>query len=208
MCRANTENSARSNVMPFVYLTLANVRVSRTGGPGRELPGGHMLHDTRPAQKSVEVRSRIRGADAKRTVCPYCAVGCGQLAYAKDGRLLDVEGDPESPINRGTLCPKGAATFQLAVNPNRITRVLYRAPFSRQWERRPLSWAMETIAQRVKATRDETFVEKLADGRAVNACYAIESLGGATLDNEENYLIKKLLCGGLGVIPIENQARI
>jgi len=167
-----------------------------------------MIDGRRSTQKNSDVVSRIRGAEVKRTVCPYCAVGCGQLAFVKDGRLLDVEGDPESPINRGTLCPKGAATFQLAVNPHRITRVLYRAPFSHTWERRPLSWAMERIAERIKTTRDETFIERLPDGRTVNACYAIESLGGATLDNEENYLIKKLLCGGLGIIPIENQARI
>jgi formate dehydrogenase major subunit len=173
----------------------------------REMPDA-MIDGQRATQNNADAVSRIRGAEVKRTVCPYCAVGCGQLAFVKDGRLLDVEGDPDSPINRGTLCPKGAATFQLAVNPNRLTEVLYRAPFSRQWERRPLSWAMEQIAERIKTTRDETFVERLPDGRTVNACYAIESLGGATLDNEENYLIKKLLCGGLGVIPIENQARI
>lgn len=160
------------------------------------------------SRESVTLAPRIRDAEVKRSVCPYCAVGCAQLAYVKNGRLLDVEGDPQSPINRGTLCPKGAATFQLAVNPNRITRVLYRAPHTDRWQSRSLAWAMEQIAQRIKATRDQTFVEKLPDGRVVNACYAIESLGGATLDNEENYLIKKLLCGGLGIIPIENQARI
>ena len=160
------------------------------------------------SRESLTKAPRIRDAQVKRTVCPYCAVGCAQLAYVKDGKLLDVEGDPESPINRGTLCPKGAATYQLAVNPYRITEVRYRAPFSDRWERRPLAWAMEQVARRIKGTRDATFVERLPDGKLVNACYAIESLGGATLDNEENYLIKKLLCGGLGIIPIENQARI
>jgi formate dehydrogenase major subunit len=160
------------------------------------------------SKESIEKAPRIRGATVKHTVCPYCAVGCGQLAYVKDGKLLDVEGDPESPINRGTLCPKGAATYQFAVNPLRVTQVLYRAPYSDHWEIKPLDWAMERIAQKIKTTRDQTFVETLPNGKQVNACYAIESLGGATLDNEENYLIKKLLCGGLGIVPIENQARI
>src|SRR5215469_1230248 len=168
-----------------------------------------MLAPKRPfSRESVEKTPRIRGATVKHSVCPYCAVGCGQLAYVKDGVLLDVEGDPDSPINRGTLCPKGAATYQFAVNPLRITQVMYRAPYSERWEIKSLEWAMEQVAQRVKQTRDETFVEKLHDGTTVNACYAIESLGGATLDNEANYMIKKLLCGGLGIIPIENQARI
>jgi formate dehydrogenase major subunit len=168
-----------------------------------------MLAPKRPfSRESVEKKPRIRGATVKHSVCPYCAVGCGQLAYVKDGVLLDVEGDPDSPINRGTLCPKGAATYQFAVNPLRITQVMYRAPYSERWEIKSLEWAMEQVAQRVKQTRDETFVEKLDDGTTVNACYAIESLGGATLDNEANYMIKKLLCGGLGIIPIENQARI
>ena len=168
-----------------------------------------MLSSERPfSRESVEKAPRIRGAQVKHSVCPYCAVGCGQLAYVKDGTLLDVEGDPDSPINRGTLCPKGAATYQFAVNPLRVTNVMYRAPYSDRWERKSLDWAMEQVAQRIKQTRDETFIETLPNGKVVNACYAIESLGGATLDNEENYLIKKLLCGGLGIIPIENQARI
>lgn len=168
-----------------------------------------MLAPKRPfSRESIEKKPRIRGAQVKHSVCPYCAVGCAQLAYVKDGVLLDVEGDPESPINRGTLCPKGAATYQYAVNPLRTTHVMYRAPYSDHWERKPLEWAMEQVAQRIKKTRDETFIDKLPSGKTVNACYAIESLGGATLDNEENYLIKKLLCGGLGIISIENQARI
>jgi formate dehydrogenase major subunit len=168
-----------------------------------------MLSPEHPfSRESVEKAPRTRGAQVKHSVCPYCAVGCAQLAYVKDGVLLDVEGDPDSPINRGTLCPKGAATYQYAVNPLRITTVKYRAPYSDHWETKTLDWAMEQIAQRIKQTRDETFIETLPDGTTVNACYGIESLGGATLDNEENYLIKKLFCGGLGIIPIENQARI
>src|SRR5437879_7877169 len=152
--------------------------------------------------------SRLRGAAVTESVCPYCAVGCGQLIYTKGGKIIDIEGHPESPINEGTLCPKGADAFQLAVNPHRITHVLYRAPFSDRWERKPLDWAMEQIARRVKAARDADFTERNESGRLLNHVKTIGTLGGATIDNEENYLIKKLFGGGLGVVSIENQARI
>src|SRR5207244_11350539 len=158
--------------------------------------------------ESVEKAPRIRDARLYHSVCPYCAVGCSQNVYVKDGKLLDIEGNPESPINRGTLCPKGAATFQYTVNPSRLTQVLYRAPYSDHWELKSLDWAMEQIAQRIKKTRDETFVERLPDGREGNHTLAIASLGGATLDVEENYVMKKLFTGGLGIVSIENQARI
>ena len=150
---------------------------------------------------------RIRGAVAVESVCPYCAVGCGQMVYVKGGKIIDIEGNYASPINEGTLCPKGANTFQLTVNPHRITKVLYRAPYSHTWEERPLDWAMGRIAERIKETRDRDFVEKKGD-KAVNNVPTIMSLGGATMDNEENYLIKKLFNGGLGIVAIENQARI
>lgn len=150
---------------------------------------------------------RIRGAVAVPSVCPYCAVGCGQMVYVKGGKVIDIEGNTDSPINEGTLCPKGANTFQLTVNPHRITKVLYRAPYSDHWEERPLDWAMTRIAERVKDTRDRDFVET-KEGKAINNVPTIMSLGGATMDNEENYLIKKLFNGGLGVVAIENQARI
>ncbi|MBY0513654.1 MAG: hypothetical protein K2P78_07045 [Gemmataceae bacterium] len=152
--------------------------------------------------------SRLRGATVTAGVCPYCAVGCGQLVYTKGGRLIDIEGDPRSPINEGTLCPKGANAFQLATNPHRVTRVLYRAPFSDRWETKTLDWALDAIAQRVKAARDRDFVTRDADGRLLNALTTIGTLGGATLDVEENYLIKKLFTAGLGVVSVENQARI
>ena len=157
---------------------------------------------------SVLKHSRLRGATKSHSVCPYCAVGCSQNVYTKDGQIIDIEGDPESPINEGTLCPKGANTYQLVHNPHRITHVMYRAPFAEKWERRPLQWAMERIAQLVKETRDRDFVERDAKGLTVNNLTTIAHLGGATLDNEENYLIKKLFAGGLGMLPIENQARI
>ena len=158
--------------------------------------------------ESVEKAPRIRDAKLFHSVCPYCAVGCSLNVYVKDGKVIDIEGDPNSPINRGTLCPKGSATFQYTVNPSRLTQVLYRAPYSDHWETKSLDWAMEQIAQRVKKTRDETFVERLPDGREVNHTLGIASLGGATLDVEENYLMKKLFSGGLGIVSIENQARI
>lgn len=160
------------------------------------------------SRESVEKAPRTRGARVFLSICPYCGVGCGQLIYVRDGAIVDVEGDPESPINRGTLCPKGAATYQYVVNPLRQTTCLYRRPNGDRWEEVTLDWAMERIAQRIKKTRDATFVERLPDGQVVNHCRAIASLGGATLEVEENYLIKKLLNGGLGILSIENQARI
>jgi formate dehydrogenase major subunit len=152
--------------------------------------------------------SRLRGATVTEGVCPYCAVGCGQLIYTKGGQLIDIEGDPRSPVNEGTLCPKGANAFQLAVNPHRVTQVLYRAPYSDRWETKPLDWAMGRIAERVKAARDADFKTRDETGRLLNHVRTIGTLGGATIDNEENYLIKKLFGGGLGVVSIENQARI
>ena len=160
------------------------------------------------SKESTEKAPRIRDAKKVHSVCPYCAVGCGLNVYVKDGKVIDIEGNPDSPINHGTLCPKGSATFQYTINSSRLTNVLYRAPYSDQWEVKTLDWAMEQIAQRVKKTRDETFVERLDDGREVNHTLGIASLGGATLDIEENYLMKKLLNGGLGIVSIENQARI
>ncbi len=155
---------------------------------------------------SVAKTARIHGAETVHSVCPYCAVGCSQLIYLKGGRVIDIEGNPESPINGGTLCPRGSNTFQID-NPHRVRHVMYRAPYSETWERRPLAWAMDRIAQLTKEARDEGFVEK-HDGQAVNNVPNLFSLGGATLDVEENYLIKKLFSGGLGIVSVENQARI
>jgi formate dehydrogenase major subunit len=158
--------------------------------------------------ESVEKAPRIRDAKLFHSVCPYCAVGCSLNVYVKDGKVIDIEGNPGSPINHGKLCPKGSATFQYTINPSRMTQVLYRAPYSDHWEVKSLDWAMEHIAERAKKTRDETFVERLPDGREVNHTQGIACLGGATLDIEENYLIKKLFGAGLGIVSIENQARI
>ena len=161
------------------------------------------------SRESTEKAPRTRHADRVVTsVCPYCAVGCSQLIYVKENEIIDIEGNPESPINEGTLCPKGASTYQYVVNPNRVRNVRYRAPYSDHWEERPLEWAMDRIASLVKETRDRSFVERTPEGKLVNHTTAIATLGGATMDNEENYLIKKLFSGGLGVVSIENQARI
>ena len=157
----------------------------------------------RTAQKT----SRLRGATVTPSVCPYCAVGCGQLVHIQDGRITNIEGDPDSPISRGRLCPKGSATFQLVTGDHRISHVMYRRPRGTEWERIDLDMAMDMVAARVKRTRDANWQERDEHGRAVNRTLAIAHLGGATLDNEENYLIKKLFTA-LGAIQIENQARI
>ncbi len=179
----------------------------------RQLAGQDPLGQAAESEHSRTWRPRLEEADRVGTsICPYCAVGCAQLVYAKGNQVIHVEGDPRSPINQGTLCPKGAATIGWMQNPNRLTTVKYRAPYSDHWEERPLDWAMERIAALVKRTRDETFVRQLPgqnpNGITVNHTMAIAELGGATLDNEENYLIKKLLGGGLGMVWIENQARV
>jgi formate dehydrogenase major subunit len=150
---------------------------------------------------------RIRDAKVTPSVCPFCSVGCATLVHTVEGRIVNIEGDPASPFNEGTLCPKGAAIFQLHVNPNRPTQVLHRAPGAADWEAWDLDRAMDRVAELVKKTRDETFIEKLPDGTTVNCTTSIFSLGGATLDNEWNHIQQKLM-RGLGIVPIENQARI
>jgi formate dehydrogenase major subunit len=175
----------------------------------RQARGADAMSAAAESSGSRTLRPRLEEADHVGTsVCPYCAVGCSVLIYAKDGKPIHVEGNPKSPINQGTLCPKGAATFGLLTSEKRLAKVLYRAPHSERWQEKPLGWAMMRIAELAKRTRDETFVERLPDGKLVNHTLAIGSLGGATLDNEENYLIKKLFGAGLGMIWLENQARI
>lgn len=175
----------------------------------RQFEGQDVMSEAAKSTQSKTLRPRLEEADRVGTsVCPFCAVGCAQLVYAKNGKPIHVEGDPRSPVNQGTLCPKGAGTLGLMLSPARINQVLYRAPHSDHWEPKPLEWAMDRIAARVKQTRDETFVPELEGGIKVNHTLGIGSLGGATLDNEENYLMKKLFGGGLGMVNIENQARI
>ena len=150
---------------------------------------------------------RIKDAKITPSICPYCSVGCATLVHTVDGRIVNIEGDPRSPHNEGTLCPKGAATFQLHVNPNRPIKVLHRAPGAADWEVWDLDRAMERVTELVKKTRDETFIERLPNGKLVNMTPAIFSLGGATLDIEWNHLQQKLM-RGLGIVAVENQARI
>jgi formate dehydrogenase major subunit len=150
---------------------------------------------------------RIRDARTTPSICPYCSVGCATLVHTVEGRIVNVEGDPRSPWNEGTLCPKGAAIYQLHVNPNRPVKVLHRAPGATEWETWDLERAMNRVVELVRKTRDETFIERLDDGRLVNMTPAIFSLGGATLDNEWNHIHQKLM-RGLGIVAIENQARI
>jgi formate dehydrogenase major subunit len=152
-------------------------------------------------------RLRIEHAKATPSVCPYCSVGCATLVHTVEGKIVNIEGDPRSPHNEGTLCPKGAAIYQLHVNPNRPTKVLHRAPGATEWEVWDLERAVSRVAELVKKTRDETFVERLENGKLVNVSTAIFSLGGATLDCEWNHVQQKLM-RGLGVVAIENQARI
>ena len=159
------------------------------------------------SERSKHLQPRIHDAQMYCSVCPYCAVGCGQRVYVKDEKVIDIEGDPDSPVSGGCLCPKGSASFELVVNENRWTTVKYRAPYSADWEDKPLDWAMDRIAQRVYETREATFQETNEEGKPINHTLAIGSLGGATLDNEENYLITKLF-HSLGMVCIENQARI
>ena len=162
--------------------------------------------DLREAKAEVR-RSRIAGAKEVPSVCPYCAVGCGQLVHVRNGAIINIEGYPESPISEGALCPKGAATYQLVVNDNRIKKVWYRAPGATEWDKtKTLDWAMERIANLVKETRDASFQETWS-GKRANHTLRIASLGGATMDNEWNYVQCKLM-RALGVVQIENQARI
>ncbi len=165
--------------------------------------------DATPVQARAS-QSLIKQGKEVPSVCPYCAVGCGQIVTVADGKILDIQGNSDSPINEGTLCPKGAASYQLAVNPQRWTKAKYRAPYSDHWEDISLQDAMDKIAQKFKATRDANFIEKTTIGdqqKTVNQVLAIASLGGATIDDEWNYIHQKLL-RATGVVSIENQARI
>jgi len=159
------------------------------------------------SERTRSLHSKISGANVARSVCPYCGVGCGQLVYHRDGKLVAIEGDPESPINQGTLCPKGSASLQLLTHSGRLTEVWHRAPRAVKWTRLRLDEAMDMVADRVWESRKRTFIRE-EDDEPINHTAAVAHLGGATLDNEENYLIKKLFTAGLGMVCVSNQARI
>ncbi len=176
----------------------------------RQLTGTDPLGRGRAAQspRSLTLEPRTKTADrVAHSVCPYCAVGCAQLVYVKDERVVQIEGNPDSPVNRGRLCPKGSASKQLVTGPQREEKVKYRAPYAKEWTELPLSEAMEMVADRVLQARRKGWQDVDDQGRVVRRTVGFASLGGATLDNEENYLIKKLFTAA-GAIQIENQARI
>jgi len=176
----------------------------------RQLREGDPLGLGRAArsERSRALKPRIDEADhVVQSICPYCAVGCGQLVYVKDGDVSHIEGDRASPISRGRLCPKGQASRSYVQSPLREYKVKYRRPYATRWEELSLDEAMEMIADRIVDTRAANWEEKTESGDPANRTLAIGNLGGATLDNEENYLIKKL-CFALGIVQVENQARI
>jgi formate dehydrogenase major subunit len=183
------------------------LRYSAGAGAGTALGGLVGLGLTLAPARAKAQQLRIKDSRTVPSICPFCSVGCGTLIHVKDGALINIEGDPRSPHNEGTLCPKGAAIYQLHVNPNRPTRVLHRKPGARDWEQVELDWAMNRVAELIKKTRDETFIERLPNGKLVNMTPAVFALGGATLDNEFNHVAQKF-CRGLGIVAIENQARI
>jgi formate dehydrogenase major subunit len=159
------------------------------------------------SRQTREAGARIAGLDATESVCPYCAVGCSQVVYTRGGELIDIEGNPRSPVNQGTLCPKGSASRQLVQQPGRLTKVKYRRPGATEWEELELETAMDMIAERVIAAREDGWQTTDEHGKRVDRTLGFAHLGGATLDNEENYLIRKSFTA-MGAVQIENQARI
>jgi formate dehydrogenase major subunit len=185
--------------------TSAWQRLRRVPGLGKVADWG--MGPAAVSRKTAKAGARIAGLKATESICPYCAVGCAQVVYTRDGELVDIEGNPRSPINQGTLCPKGAASRQLVQQPGRLTKVKYRRPYGTEWEEIPLSRAMDMIAERVIAARENGWQDVDHEGVRVNRTLGFAHLGGATLDNEENYLIKKGF-SAMGAVQIENQARI
>jgi formate dehydrogenase major subunit len=166
------------------------------------------LGEAAKSPRTKRLTARTRTADrVVQSICPYCAVGCGQKVYVKDEKVIQIEGDPDSPISRGRLCPKGSASKSLVTSPLRVTRVKYRRPYGTEWEDLDLETAMDMIADRIVKTRNETWEDRNDDGDPLNRTLGLAFLGGATLDTEENYLLKKCFTA-LGAVSIENQARI
>ena len=160
------------------------------------------------SKRTKQLQPRTASADrVVDSICPYCAVGCGQKVYVKDEKVVQIEGDPDSPVSRGRLCPKGSASENLVNSPMRETRVKYRRPGATDWEYISLDQATDMIAERVIRVREDTWEEETEDGKPLKRTLGMHFLGGATLDNEENYLIKKFFTA-LGALSIENQARI
>ncbi len=171
--------------------------------------GGTASAATPSEAASYPSKVNLQGARQTTSICPYCAVGCGLLVYTdpESGKIIHIEGDPEHPINQGSLCAKGSALYQMAVNPKRLTKVLHRAPYSDQWEEKSWDWALERIAILVQRTRDNDFEAVNSQGRTVNRTTALAHLGSAALDNEECWLLQAMM-RSLGLVYIEHQARI
>jgi len=151
--------------------------------------------------------SKIIYTKETTTICPYCSVGCGMIVHTRDGTVINTEGDPDHPINQGSLCPKGSSLYQLSGNKNRLTKPLYRAPYAKEWKEVTWDWALDKIAENIKKTRDAAFMQKNEKGETVNRTDAMASVGSAAMDNEENYIYQKFL-RSLGLVYIEHQARI
>ncbi len=183
------------------------LRLTASAGAGTAIGGLVGLGVTLAPATARAQELRIKDAKTTPSICPFCSVGCATLIHTVNGQIVNIEGDPRSPHNEGTLCPKGAAIYQLHMNPNRATKVLHRKPGATDWEVVELEWAMDRVAELVKKTRDETFIERLPNGKVVNMTPALFGLGGATLDSEFNHVCQKFW-RGLGVVAIENQARI
>src|SRR5881409_2103278 len=183
------------------------LQLTASAGAGTAIGGLVGLGVTLAPAAARAQELRIKDAKTTPSICPFCSVGCATLIHTVNGKIVNNEGDPRSPHNEGTLCPKGAAIYQLHMNPNRATKVLHRKPGAGDWEVVELEWAMDRVAELIKKTRDETFIEKLPNGKLVNMTPAMFALGGATLDNEFNHVCQKFW-RGLGVVAIENQARI
>ena len=180
-------------------------RVRQTPVVGRVADWG--LGPWSASRKTKQAGSRTAGLKVTESICPFCAVGCGQVVYTRDGELVDIEGNPRSPINPGTLCPTGSASRQLVMQPGRLTKIKYRRPGGTEFEEIELETAMDMIAERLIAAREDGWQDTDDEGRRVDRTMGFAHLGGATLDNEENYLIKKAFTA-MGAIQIENQARI
>jgi formate dehydrogenase major subunit len=193
---------------------LTRRQVLKIGAAGATAGGLSALGFDAAVAKATTVKRdlRIAGADVSHSVCPYCAVGCGLLAYTRKGRngsveLLQIEGNPDSPINEGTLCPKGASAMELAVSRRRLTNPLYRAPGADKWKKVSWDFTLDRLARNIKAARDRTFVTKDDEGNIVNRTEGIAFAGGAAFSNEEGYLAAKLM-RGLGLVYVEQQARV
>jgi formate dehydrogenase major subunit len=170
---------------------------------------GGLGFDLRPIEAHAQQFKLVNARESK-TICPYCSVGCGAIVHTRlngDERTINIEGDPENVINRGSLCSKGASLYQFVENENRLTRPMYRAPYSTEWKTVSWDWALDKIAQRIKQTRDAGFIPKNDDGDVVNRVTNMASMGSAAMDNEECWLLQTLL-RALGLVYIEHQARL